>query len=74
MAMPVSVALGSAVLLAAIESASLKNSGDAIAAEPTIMNFLLVKFKLDPDIIFFLSYYAVYIYIHADKTKWDSKI
>jgi hypothetical protein len=37
-------ALASAVFAAAIELAALKSNGDAIAAEPTIMNFLLVKF------------------------------
>jgi hypothetical protein len=36
----------SAVLSAAIEPDTFKSSGDAIAAEPNIMNFLLVKFEL----------------------------
>jgi hypothetical protein len=31
---------------AAIEVATFKSNGDAIAAEPTSMNFLLVKFEL----------------------------
>ena len=43
-AMPVSVVLVSAVLPAAIEPATFKSSGDAIAAEPTPINFLLLKF------------------------------
>ena len=37
--------LVSAVFAAAIEPAAFKSNGDAIAAELTIMNFLLVKFE-----------------------------
>jgi hypothetical protein len=36
---------------AAIELATLKSNGDAIAAEPTIMNLLLVKFEFGSVII-----------------------
>ena len=59
LAMPVTVVLVSAALLAAIEPAAFKNNGDAIAAEPAIMNFLLVKFELFSVIIFFLLYKSV---------------
>jgi hypothetical protein len=38
-------------LAAAIEPETFRSSGDAIAAEPTIINFLLVKFELVPVII-----------------------
>jgi hypothetical protein len=41
--MLVSAVLVPEPLLAAIEPAAFKSSGDAIAAEPTIMNFRLVK-------------------------------
>jgi hypothetical protein len=39
----VSAVLVSAVFAAAVEPAAFKSKGDAIAAELTIMNFLLVK-------------------------------
>jgi hypothetical protein len=42
----VKVVLVSAGFAAAIELAASKSNGDAIAAELTIMNFLLVKFEL----------------------------
>ena len=42
----VAVVLVSADFAAAIELAAFKSNGDAIAAELTIMNFLLVKFEL----------------------------
>jgi len=44
--MPASVVLVSAVLPAAIEPATFRSSGDAIAAVPTIINFRLVKPEL----------------------------
>lgn len=49
--MPVSDVLALAFFSAAIESASFKSSGDAITAELTSMNFLLVRFGLDSLII-----------------------
>jgi hypothetical protein len=46
LAMLVPAVLVSAGFAAAIELAAFKSNGDAIAAELTSMNFLLVKFEL----------------------------
>jgi hypothetical protein len=54
--MPVSAGLAVAALSAAIDLAAFKNSGDATAAEPTSMNFLLDKFELFSVIKYFLLF------------------
>jgi len=41
-----SVVFASEVFAAAVEPATFKSKGDAIAAELTSMNFLLVRFEL----------------------------